>query len=54
MKPCTLILAHHKPLMLGRLVRSIERDGVAAYVHIDAKVDQSEFDDACKTHLASW
>jgi hypothetical protein len=48
MKLCALILAHHKPGMLGRLVRRIERAGVAAYVHIDARANQSEFEDACR------
>ena len=38
MKPCVLILAHHEPLMLGRLVHRIERAGIAAYVHIDARL----------------
>jgi hypothetical protein len=47
MELCALILAHHKPAMLGRLVHRLERAGIVAYVHIDAKSNQSEFEDAC-------
>ena len=48
MKLCALILAHHKPVMLGRLVRRLERAGLVAYVHIDAKANQGEFEEACR------
>jgi hypothetical protein len=52
MKLCALILAHHKPVMLGRLVRRLERAGIVAYVHIDAKAHQSEFEEACRNSHA--
>jgi len=38
--------------MLGRLVHRIERAGIVAYVHIDAKADQAEFEEACRNSHA--
>jgi hypothetical protein len=52
MKLGALILAHHKPVILGRLVRRLECAGIVAYVHIDAKVSQCEFEEACRNTQA--
>jgi hypothetical protein len=39
MKLCALILAHQKPVTLGRLVRRLQRAGIAAYVHIYGSIE---------------
>ncbi len=44
---CALILAHHKPELLARLVRRLKRAGIASYVHIDAKVNPDKFKEEC-------
>jgi hypothetical protein len=52
MKLCALILAHHKPVMLGRLIHRLERAGIRAYVHIDADASQNEFEETCRNSEA--
>jgi hypothetical protein len=42
-----LILAHHSPGMLSRLVRRLEQYGVQCFIHIDAGVECAPFQAAC-------
>ena len=42
-----LILAHHSPDLLGRLVKRLESYGAQCFIHIDAKVDIAPFRAAC-------
>jgi len=48
MTVCALILAHHKPRMLGRLVNRLKRAGIASVIHIDAKIDETPFRQSCE------
>ena len=38
-----LILAHHQPLHLAKLVNALQDDDAAFFIHIDAKVDEAPF-----------
>src|SRR5579863_8517591 len=42
-----LILAHHSPQLLLRLVRRLESYGAQCFIHVDAKVDIAPFYAAC-------
>ena len=44
-----LILAHHSPELLARLVRRLESYGAQCFIHIDAKVDIVPFQAACSS-----
>jgi hypothetical protein len=43
MNVCYLILAHHQPRHLGRLVRALATDSSACLVHLDRKSNPSDF-----------
>ena len=51
---CALILAHHKPKLLGRLVSRLKRAGVEAVVHVDGKIDEAPFRDTCEGNGARF
>lgn len=40
---CALILAHHRPALLARLVTRLHQGGIDCYIHIDAKQDDAPF-----------
>jgi len=46
-KLCALILAHHSPELLGRLLRRLDGFGVQSLVHIDRRVDIAAFLTPC-------
>ncbi|HME05572.1 MAG TPA: beta-1,6-N-acetylglucosaminyltransferase [Bryobacteraceae bacterium] len=43
MQTAYLILAHHQPNHLARLVRALDAPGCAFFIHIDAKTDETIF-----------
>ena len=49
-----LILAHHSPELLNRLVSRLESYGAKCYVHIDAGVDIAPFQAACSLTGATF
>ena len=44
---CALILAHDKVGLTSRLTRRLQQDGVACFIHIDARSDIEAFRQAC-------
>jgi hypothetical protein len=49
-----LILAHHSPKLLSRLVKRLEFYGAQCFIHVDAKVDITPFHAACSAANANF
>lgn len=49
-----LILAHHSPDLLSRLVKRLGHYGVQCFIHIDAKIDIGPFQQACSATGATF
>lgn len=51
---CALVLAHHSPELVGRLLSRLEQFGIASFVHVDRKADIVPFEANCQSSTTSF
>lgn len=49
-----LILAHHQPAHLRRLLAALDTDNAYFFVHVDAKVDSAPFTIGARNDVFFW